>query len=210
MDTGSGVIGATLAVPCRVGVTSIPPQLQRITARAPTANVLAPLTRSHQYRRYTAAALSGASGASGHVSAIDGCPAWHIRQTLREGAGAEFRVPPRRDRRASRGVWFIGWRGYPPQATRPDARIRSDMPDAVSAMGVSWTATRGVAGWRGRIRTFDLLIQSQAPYRLATRQWSGGDDTASPGPDRRAATPRRARYVRGSGRGVVRTGIVGA
>src|SRR3972149_1924954 len=28
---------------------------------------------------------------------------------------------------------------------------------------------RGV-GWRGRIRTFDLLIQSQAPYRLATRQ----------------------------------------
>ena len=24
-------------------------------------------------------------------------------------------------------------------------------------------------GWRGRIRTFDLLIQSQAPYRLATR-----------------------------------------
>ena len=33
-------------------------------------------------------------------------------------------------------------------------------------------------GWRGRIRTFDLLIQSQAPYRLATRQWSGGDDTA--------------------------------
>src|SRR6478672_6550139 len=28
-------------------------------------------------------------------------------------------------------------------------------------------------GWRGRIRTFDLLIQSQAPYRLATRQWTG-------------------------------------
>jgi hypothetical protein len=27
-------------------------------------------------------------------------------------------------------------------------------------------------GWRGRIRTFDLLIQSQAPYRLATRQWN--------------------------------------
>ena len=25
--------------------------------------------------------------------------------------------------------------------------------------GSSWTATRGVAGWRGRIRTFDLLIQ---------------------------------------------------
>ena len=34
-------------------------------------------------------------------------------------------------------------------------------------------------GWRGRIRTFDLLIQNQAPYRLATRQWSVGDDTAS-------------------------------
>ena len=26
------------------------------------------------------------------------------------------------------------------------------------------------AGWGGRIRTFDLLIQSQAPYRLATPQ----------------------------------------
>jgi hypothetical protein len=32
-------------------------------------------------------------------------------------------------------------------------------------------------GWRGRIRTFDLLIQSQAPYRLATRQWAGRHDT---------------------------------
>ena len=32
-------------------------------------------------------------------------------------------------------------------------------------------------GWRGRIRTFDLLIQSQAPYRLATRQRAGRDDT---------------------------------
>ena len=44
--------------------------------------------------------------------------------------------------------------------------------------GVPRIATRGAAGWRGRIRTFDLLIQSQAPYRLATRQWSGSDDTA--------------------------------
>ena len=26
-------------------------------------------------------------------------------------------------------------------------------------------------GWGGRIRTFGLLIQSQAPYRLATPQW---------------------------------------
>jgi hypothetical protein len=34
-----------------------------------------------------------------------------------------------------------------------------------------------MAGWRGRIRTFGLLIQSQAPYRLATRQW-GPDSSA--------------------------------
>ena len=27
------------------------------------------------------------------------------------------------------------------------------------------------AGWGGRIRTFGLLIQNQAPYRLATPQW---------------------------------------
>jgi hypothetical protein len=65
-------------------------------------------------------------------------------------------------------------------------------------------------GWRGRIRTFDLLIQSQAPYRLATRQWSGRDDTASPVPDPPRGSARTAPYVRGSGRGVVRAGIVGA
>ena len=32
---------------------------------------------------------------------------------------------------------------------------------------------RGV-GWRGRIRTFNPLIQNQVPYRLATRQRRGG------------------------------------
>jgi len=36
--------------------------------------------------------------------------------------------------------------------------VRTKPPDVV--WGVSWTATRGAAGWRGRIRTFDLLIQS--------------------------------------------------
>jgi hypothetical protein len=38
-------------------------------------------------------------------------------------------------------------------------------------------------GWGGRIRTFDLLIQSQAPYRLATpqREWLG-DSTKGPLP----------------------------
>jgi LCP family protein required for cell wall assembly len=42
-------------------------------------------------------------------------------------------------------------------------------------------------GWRGRIRTFDLLIQSQAPYRLATRQWGGGHRTASTCPPAKPA-----------------------
>jgi hypothetical protein len=42
--------------------------------------------------------------------------------------------------------------------------------DTTRGIWRDWTATRWVAGWRGRIRTFDLLIQSQAPYRLATRQ----------------------------------------
>ena len=36
---------------------------------------------------------------------------------------------------------------------------RTRPPDVV--VGTDWTATRGIAGWRGRIRTFDLLIQSQ-------------------------------------------------
>ncbi len=26
-------------------------------------------------------------------------------------------------------------------------------------------------GWDGRIRTYDLLVQSEAPYRLATSHW---------------------------------------
>jgi uncharacterized protein len=47
------------------------------------------------------------------------------------------------------------------------ARLRYDTTRGIWR---DWTATRWVAGWRGRIRTFDLLIQSQAPYRLATRQ----------------------------------------
>jgi hypothetical protein len=49
-------------------------------------------------------------------------------------------------------------------------------PDVV--LRQSSNSTGCGVGWRGRIRTFDLLIQSQAPYRLATRQWSGSDDTA--------------------------------
>ena len=39
-------------------------------------------------------------------------------------------------------------------------------------------------GWRGRIRTFNPLIQSQVPYRLATRQRPGQDSRG------RAAGPR--------------------
>ncbi len=52
---------------------------------------------------------------------------------------------------------------------------------------------RGI-GWRGRIRTFGLLIQSQAPYRLATRQRKRWDDTAAPTAERGHArfTPARA------------------
>src|SRR5215210_941931 len=47
-------------------------------------------------------------------------------------------------------------------------------------------------GWRGRIRTFDLLIQSQAPYRLATRQRAGREFTAAPGtPRSTSSTPGR-------------------
>ena len=37
---------------------------------------------------------------------------------------------------------------------------------------VNSIATGGRSGWGGRIRTFGLLIQSQAPYRLATPQWT--------------------------------------
>ena len=65
--------------------------------------------------------------------------------------------------------------------------------------------------WTGRIRTFDLLIQSQAPYRLATRQWSGRDDTASALLNPLAGARDRLRPVRsGEWTGVVRAGIVGS
>ena len=76
----------------------------------------------------------------------------------------------------SNQVNFDAFRGSFLESTLRSVRTRP--PDVV--VGRFWTATRGVTGWRGRIRTFDLLIQSQAPYRLATRQWSGRDDTASP------------------------------
>ena len=55
--------------------------------------------------------------------------------------------------------------------------VRTRPPNVV--VGSPWAATRWVAGWRGRIRTFDLLIQSQAPYRLATRQCSRSKSTGS-------------------------------
>ena len=42
----------------------------------------------------------------------------------------------------------------------PEPRsFRTKPPDAL--WGIPWPTTRWVAGWRGRIRTFDLLIQSQ-------------------------------------------------
>jgi hypothetical protein len=45
----------------------------------------------------------------------------------------------------------------------PAPRSSRTKPPVEVVWGVPRTATRGVAGWRGRIRTFDLLIQSQIP-----------------------------------------------
>ena len=46
-------------------------------------------------------------------------------------------------------------------------------PDKRSPLGsLRGAISCSVGGWGGRIRTFDLLIQSQAPYRLATPQWT--------------------------------------
>ena len=58
---------------------------------------------------------------------------------------------------------------------------------------VAYVATHDI-GWRGRIRTFDLLIQSQAPYRLATRQWSRSDDTRPRSPGRETAFTEGCRW----------------
>jgi hypothetical protein len=55
-------------------------------------------------------------------------------------------------------------------AYEQDERVRAALLD----FGV-----RAEIGWGGRIRTFDLLIQSQAPYRLATPQ-RGARETRSP------------------------------
>ena len=44
----------------------------------------------------------------------------------------------------------------------------------IGGMGESTKPTSCGIGWGGRIRTFDLLIQSQAPYRLATPHCAGG------------------------------------
>ena len=89
-----------------------------------------------------------------------------------------------------------------------DARTRSNPPDVV--LRSSTNSTGCGVGWRGRIRTFDLLIQSQAPYRLATRQWSGRHSSNLPSDGPQAsrlvlcppchhAAPVPSRRVRGGG-----------
>lgn|SRR5215203_7065858 len=70
---------------------------------------------------------------------------------LSDPVGSHRSLIRSRSRRASRGP-FLELVPYPRRAKPPDVVI-----------GVGWTATRSVAGWRGRIRTFDLLIQSQIP-----------------------------------------------
>jgi hypothetical protein len=58
---------------------------------------------------------------------------------------------------------------------------RTKPPDVV--VGFDRTATRWVAGWRGRIRTFDLLIQSQTPDSgLASHRVSVPDSNLCPIP----------------------------
>ena len=80
---------------------------------------------------------------------------------------------------------LAGWRS--PRWTSVGRRVttKTQMPDRayVRARSItprerrkSWpgalTPVPLLGGWRGRIRTFGLLIQNQAPYRLATRQWN--------------------------------------
>jgi hypothetical protein len=51
-------------------------------------------------------------------------------------------------------LYFVASRGSLSEST--PCSVRTKPPDVV--WGVPCTATRGAAGWRGRIRTFDLLI----------------------------------------------------
>jgi hypothetical protein len=89
----------------------------------------------------------------------------------RVGALINHHDPATRDRRATTGqksnqVNIGAFRG---SCLEPAPRSsRTKPPDVV--VGSLPIPTAGRDGWRGRIRTFDLLIQSQAPYRLATRQ----------------------------------------
>ncbi len=57
---------------------------------------------------------------------------------------------------------------------RYQVEVLGETPSAALAARNRSTAHILCIGWRGRIRTFDLLIQSQAPYRLATRQCRPG------------------------------------
>src|SRR5438270_13515314 len=58
--------------------------------------------------------------------------------------------------------------GFPSRSSRDDPSVLVGGP-SLDARGLSCVSALGV-GWGGRIRTFDLLIQSQAPYHLATPQ----------------------------------------
>ncbi len=87
-----------------------------------------------------------------------------------EGAAAGFfgGGRPRVERLKTNQVNFGASQGSS-WSPRPALLARNHLDVAVESPPIP-TASRD--GWRGRIRTFDLLIQSQAPYRLATRQWN--------------------------------------
>ncbi len=80
---------------------------------------------------------------------------------------------------------------YHPAIRRPDPvvpRRQTGRPPARRVSAEHFTPERASlgartsgVGWRGRIRTFNFLIQSQVPYRLATRQ-RRRDDTSRPLP----------------------------
>gem|GEM_PF-5200588 len=96
------------------------------------------------------------SGAEAHPATTSVTMARQVRNFphVVTDARSILRVPGRRSNRSiHQSIHRPG-----PDLPRPAAGHRQT-PDCV----------RGV-GWRGRIRTFNPLIQSQVPYRLATRQ----------------------------------------
>ena len=156
----------------------------KIGSSVPVAGMWVALDMAPRVRR----AVKTLSSATGRLCQADGCPSCAL---------AGWRSPR----------WTSDGRRVTTKTHMPDPASVRARPIAPREHEKSWpgalTPVPLLGGWRGRIRTFGLLIQNQAPYRLATRQWNRLGMILDP----RHQSPAGVEGGRGHGR---RTGFWGS